>query len=97
MGKDPVATERRLAEAGLPKYSTTGYIWMMTTGGTPPEIVGKLNAAVNDVVRDPEFAKTLAAFGYEMVGGTVDEFAGFLREDIERYRRLTQAAGIAPE
>ncbi|MFL5067341.1 MAG: Bug family tripartite tricarboxylate transporter substrate binding protein [Xanthobacteraceae bacterium] len=86
-----------MAEAGLPKYSTTGYVGIMTTGGTPPEIVGKLNAAINDVVREPEFARTFAAFGYEMVGGTVEEFARFLKEDIERYRRLTQAAGIAPE
>jgi len=86
-----------MAEAGLPKYSTTGYVGIMTTGGTPPEIVGKLNAAITDVVREPEFARTFAAFGYEMVGGTVEEFASFLKEDIERYRRLTQAAGIAPE
>jgi tripartite-type tricarboxylate transporter receptor subunit TctC len=86
-----------IAEAGLPKYATTGYVGMMTTGGTPPEIVRKLNAAINDVVREPEFARTFAAFGYEMVGGTVEEFASFLKDDIERYRRLTLAAGIAPE
>lgn len=86
-----------IAEVGLPKYSTTGYVGIMTTGGTPPEIVGKLNAALNAVVREPEFAGTFAAFGYEMVGGTVEDFASFLKEDIERYRRLTLAAGIAPE
>jgi tripartite-type tricarboxylate transporter receptor subunit TctC len=86
-----------MAEAGLPKYSTTGYVGIMTTGGTPPEIVGKLNAAINAVVREPEFASTFAAFGYEMVGGTVEDFARFLKEDIERYRLLTRAAGIAAE
>jgi tripartite-type tricarboxylate transporter receptor subunit TctC len=86
-----------IAEAGLPKYSTTGYVGIMTSGGTPPEIVGKLNAAINAVVREPEFAATFAAFGYEMVGGTVEDFARFLKDDIERYRWLTQAAGIAPE
>jgi hypothetical protein len=32
-----------------------------------------------------------------MVGGSPDEFAKFLSDDIERYRKLTQAAGIAPE
>ena len=69
----------------------------MVTGGTPREVVGKLNTAINAVVREAEFARHFAAFGYEMVGGTVDAFATFLREDIERYRKLTQAAGIAPE
>jgi tripartite-type tricarboxylate transporter receptor subunit TctC len=81
----------------LPNYSATGYVGIMATGGTPRPVVDKLNAAINDVVRDGEFAKTFAAFGYEMVGGTVDEFTRFLKDDIERYRKLTQAAGIIPE
>jgi tripartite-type tricarboxylate transporter receptor subunit TctC len=85
------------AEEGLPNYSATGYVGIMVTGGTPPDIVRKLNAAINDVVRESEFSRSFAAFGYEMVGGSVDEFASFLKDDIARYRRLTQAAGIAPE
>jgi tripartite-type tricarboxylate transporter receptor subunit TctC len=85
------------AEEGLPNYAATGYVGIMVTGGTPPEIVRKLNAAINEVVRESEFARHFSAFGYEIVGGTVEAFAGFLKEDIERYRRLTQAAGIAAE
>jgi tripartite-type tricarboxylate transporter receptor subunit TctC len=85
------------AEVGLPNYSATGYVGIMATGGTPADVVQKLNVAFNEVIKDPEFAKTFAKFGYEMVGGTVDDFAKFLREDIERYRKITQAAGIKPE
>jgi tripartite-type tricarboxylate transporter receptor subunit TctC len=48
-------------------------------------------------VREPDFAKHFAAFGYEMMGGSIEDFASFLKDDIERYRRLTRAAGIAPE
>jgi tripartite-type tricarboxylate transporter receptor subunit TctC len=86
-----------LAEEGLPNYAATGYVGIMVTGGTPRDIVAKLNAAINEVVREPEFAKSFAAFGYEMVGGTVEQFAAFLKQDIEHYRALTQAAGIMPE
>lgn len=86
-----------IAEQGLPNYSATGYVGIMTTGRTPPEVVRKLNAALNDVVREPDFAKRFAAFGYEMVGGTVEEFSRFLKDDIERYRKVAQTAGIVPE
>ena len=55
------------------------------------------SADLNAIVRDREFATHFATFGYEMVGGSVEEFAKFLAEDIERYRQLTRAAGIAPE
>ncbi len=86
-----------LAEAGLPNYAATGYLGIMATGGTPPDTIRRLNQAFNEVIREPESVKQFAALGHEMTGGTVEEFAKFLREDIERYRRLTQAAGIAPE
>jgi tripartite-type tricarboxylate transporter receptor subunit TctC len=86
-----------IAEEGLPNYSATGYVGIMVTGGTPPEVVQKLNTAINEIVRDPEFAKRFSEFGYEMVGGTVDDFAAFLKDDIARYLQITKAAGIAPE
>jgi tripartite-type tricarboxylate transporter receptor subunit TctC len=86
-----------IAEQGLPTYSATGYVGIMAPGGTPHAVVEKLNAAINGVVREAEFSTTFAALGYEMAGGTVDAFASFLKEDIERYRKLTQAAGIVPE
>ena len=85
------------AEEGLPNYAATGYVGIMVTGGTPRDVVRKLNAAINEAVREAEFARHFAAFGYEMVGGSVEEFAAFLKDDIDRYRRLTQAAGIAAE
>ncbi len=74
-----------------------GYVGIMTTGGTPDADIGRLNAAINEVIKEPEFAKRFAAFGYEMIGGTPKEFAGFL---IGRYRALPEAdatAGITPE
>ena len=69
----------------------------MTTAGTPPTVIQILNVAINEVVRDPDFAKRFAEFGYDMVGGTAEEFGRFLREDMERYRHITASAGIAPE
>ena len=85
------------AEAGLPNYSATGYVGIMVTGGTPADVVQKLNTAINDVVRDPDFSRRFAEFGYDMVGGSVAEFAAFLKDDIARYLKITKDAGIAPE
>jgi tripartite-type tricarboxylate transporter receptor subunit TctC len=85
------------AEQGLPNYEQTGYVGIMVTGGTPPEVIAKLNASINEVIHEPAFAKQFAALGYDMVGGSVEGFAKFLREDMERYRKLTAAAGIEPQ
>ena len=95
--KPLVAFVPPLAEQGLPNYAATGYVGIMVTGGTPPAIVRRLNASINEIVREPDFAKHFSAFGYEMHGGSVEEFQSFLQDDIERYRRLMRAAGIVPE
>src|SRR3954470_8418682 len=85
------------AELGLPNYEQNGYVGIMVTAGTPPEIVAKLNTSINEAIREPEFAKKFTALGYDMVGGTVQGFEKFLEDDIQFYRRLTQAAGLTPE
>jgi tripartite-type tricarboxylate transporter receptor subunit TctC len=86
-----------MAEAGLPGFAAIGYVGIMTTGGTPRDVVAKINTAVNEVVRESEFATHFAALGYEMTGGTVEQFANFIREDTARYARLMQAIGGAIE
>jgi tripartite-type tricarboxylate transporter receptor subunit TctC len=85
------------AELGLPNYEQTGYVGIMVTGRTPAPIIAKLNTSINEVLLEPEFNKKFTALGYDMVGGTVQGFEKFLEDDIQFYRRLTQAAGLTPE
>jgi tripartite-type tricarboxylate transporter receptor subunit TctC len=85
------------SEAGLPDYAATGYVGIMVTGGAPADVVQKLNVAINEVIRDPEFARRFSEFGYDMIGGTVEDFTRFLKEDIARYLAITKVAGIVPE
>jgi tripartite-type tricarboxylate transporter receptor subunit TctC len=87
----PFATE------GLPNYDLAGYLGIMATGGTPEPAIRRLNASINEVIKEPEFVKRMATLGQEMIGGTPEEFAKFLRDDIARYQRLSQAAGLTPE
>jgi len=86
-----------MAEAGLPNYDASGYVGIVTTGGTPPDVLAKLNKAIGEVANEPEFRDRFAATGYEVATGTVEEFARFLKADIAMYARLTKEAGITPE
>jgi tripartite-type tricarboxylate transporter receptor subunit TctC len=86
-----------MAEAGLPGYDISGYVGIMAPAGTPREIIDKINQAFNEVIGDKEFHTRFADLGYEMTGGTVQEFATFLKNDIARYARVLKAAGITPE
>src|SRR5262245_23326117 len=77
-----------MGEAGLPGYAAIGYVGVMVTGGTPPAVVRTLNAAINEVLHEDDFSRRFAELGYEMKGGTVEEFATFLDRDIARYADL---------
>ncbi|MGD0023267.1 MAG: tripartite tricarboxylate transporter substrate binding protein [Xanthobacteraceae bacterium] len=86
-----------MAEAGLPHYAAAGYVGVMATGGTPPDVLAKLNKDINEVVAEPEFRDQFSALGYDMVGSTIEEFAAFLKEDIERYKRLVKTIGATAD
>ena len=82
-----------VAESGLPGYQAVTWFGLFGPAKLPPDIVGKLNAAVNDVVHEAEFNRHFSALGYEMTGGSVEEFASFLDRDIERYAKLMKSLG----
>jgi tripartite-type tricarboxylate transporter receptor subunit TctC len=89
----PLPDVPTMAEAGLPGYAAVGYVGVMVTGGTPPEIIRTLNTAINDVLHEDDFARRFADLGYEMKGGSVEEFARFLDRDIARYAELVKSLG----
>ena len=73
-----------VAESGVPGFEAAAWFGLATTGGTPPEIVRKINADVQKVMNDPAFrAKFMAAADVRVDGG-----------DARAVRRLHQG-GIA--
>jgi tripartite-type tricarboxylate transporter receptor subunit TctC len=82
-----------MREAGLPNYAAVGYVGIMTTGGAPPAVINTINAAINEVIREDEFNRRFSALGYQMTGGSAEEFASFLERDIARYAALMTSLG----
>ncbi|MGH6707868.1 MAG: Bug family tripartite tricarboxylate transporter substrate binding protein [Bradyrhizobium sp.] len=83
-----------MAEAGLPNFNNAGYVGIMAAGATPRELRETINRAIQDVIKQPEFRQRFAALGYDMVGGTVDEFADFIKSDTARYGEIAKEANI---
>ena len=61
---------------------------------TPKAIVGKLNKALLDAMKDPEVAKRVETIGAEPVGSTPDELARHLALESERWTKLITERGI---
>jgi tripartite-type tricarboxylate transporter receptor subunit TctC len=83
-----------MIEEGYPGFVSTAWFAAAAPAKTPKEIVDKLAGIIRPAVHKPDLVKKLAAIGIEPVGSTPEEMAKFMNEEIERWRKVIQTAGI---
>ena len=84
-------------EAGLPELTLEFWAGVLAPAGTPPDIVGKLNAAINETLRSPELKESMAKLGFEAKIGSPQDFAAFIAEEIPRWAEIVKATGVTFE
>lgn len=82
-----------MAEAGLKDYVAVGWQGVMVPAGTPTSTIHRLNSEINKVLNDPEVRNGLTGQGLDVAGGSVQQFADFVRRDTERWRPAVEASG----
>jgi tripartite-type tricarboxylate transporter receptor subunit TctC len=86
-----------LAEQGIPGVDMDGWYGLFAPGGTPPAIVARFNSEVNDILRAPRTADTLAKQGLTIVGGTPDEFGRLVAQHLALWLAIEKDLGIVME
>ena len=84
-------------EAGVKGYESTGWYGMYGPRGTPKETIARVSAGIRQIVQMPDTRERFAALNLEPIGSTPEEFAQFLKQDLEKYAAIAKAAGIKPE
>lgn len=84
-------------EAGLPQLTLEFWAGVLAPAGTPPEIVGKLNAAINDTLRSAEMKESMAKLGFDPKIGSSQDFANFIAEEIPRWADIVNSTGVTFE
>jgi tripartite-type tricarboxylate transporter receptor subunit TctC len=78
----------------LPGYEAYEWQGLFVPVGTPAEIVQKLNAGLNAVLRQPDVAERLKQLNVEFRENTPDEFRAFVAAEIEKWGRVVREANI---
>jgi len=88
-----------LAEVGpeLKDYELLNWFGLFATGGTPEVVVGKLNAVVNDGLRDRKVADFLQKQGIVPRPMSAGEYATFVRAETEKFGAIVRQANIKAE
>ena len=81
-----------IAESGLPGYNASGWYGLFVPSATPRAIVTRLNQEAVKALRMPDVVKTLSSQGAEPVGNSPEEFAAFVRSEIEKWANLVKVA-----
>jgi len=87
-----------VAEGGWPTFEAVFWFGLFAPGGTPAEIVAKINTDVQRILFDDGFReRSLQPYMFEPLGGTPDAFANYIRADVQKWDRVIRDANIKVE
>ena len=75
-------------------YDADFWVGLFMPAGTPKEVPAKLNAALVKALANPEVRERFAAQGADVVGGTPEQLAAALKDDIAKWAKVVKAAGV---
>jgi len=84
-------------EMGLSKVKVLNWQGLVAPKGTPKAIIDKLNAAANEVLKDPKLRALMLEQGNEMGGGTPEEFNALIKSEAAKWSVVVKVANIKPE
>jgi len=83
-----------MGEAGLSGFDTGLWFGLLAPAGTPKAAIDRINAAVNQAIKSDAVIKALQPQGIDLLGGTSDEFARYIAGEMERWDKVSRAAGL---
>jgi tripartite-type tricarboxylate transporter receptor subunit TctC len=81
----------------LPGFETGTWVGLFAPAGTPTAIVERVDAATRQVLSSPETANRLAELGMQPFLAGPGPFAEYQRQEIDKWVRVVQGAGITPD
>ncbi len=85
-----------MAEAA-PGFEAVAWFGMFVPRGTPPAVVKKIRDDIADLLKNPAVIKGMHGIGGEPSGMPTEEFATFVRSEIEKWGKVAKAAGFTPQ
>ena len=83
-----------MAQAGVPDFEVSSWNGLFAPAGTPPAIIDKLAAAAQKAINLPDVQKQFDQHAAQGVGGTPEQFKQYVKAEIEKWKKVSDAANI---
>ena len=81
----------------VPGYEASSWFGMLAPANTPRAVVDKINLAVNKALADPAVKQQMDSLGVEIIGGTPDQFAAYVKAKVAEMSAVAKAANLVPQ
>ena len=83
-----------IAESGYPRFEALAWNGLVAPAGTPRPVIDKINAEVNAILKLPDVTQKMNAAGFDLIGGTPEDFAKLIAAESARWTPVVKRLGI---
>jgi tripartite-type tricarboxylate transporter receptor subunit TctC len=81
-------------ESGYQGFDAVTWFGLLAPAGTPKDVVARINAEFNKVLKQPELVKRLGDEGADAAGGTPEQFAALIKDEVPRWGKVVRESGV---
>ena len=83
-----------IAESGYPGFEALAWNGVLVAAGTSRPIVARLNTEMNAILKEPEMRQKMQGFGFDLVGGTPEEFGALISGETAQWAPVIKKVGL---
>ncbi len=82
-----------IAENGFPGFEALAWNGVLIPAGTSGPVVQRLNSEINAILKDASVKSALNAQGFELIGGTPEDFANLIKSESDKWAPVIRKTG----
>ena len=86
-----------IADAGLPGYESVNWYGLLVPAKTPRAVIDTIRTAAISVLNNPTMSKRLNDLGFVVLVNQPEEFAAYIKLEVERMGKIVKAFNLKPE
>jgi tripartite-type tricarboxylate transporter receptor subunit TctC len=91
---DALPNTSTIAESGVGEYEDRSWVGVFAPARTSPEVVRRINAEINEIIKQPDTREKLVSVGFEPATGSPREFTDYIRKETAKWALIVNATKI---